>query len=418
MKTVIETRQINSLKLWDKNPRSIKENRFNELKKSITELGFNDVLKITEDGTVIGGNMRLRALQELGWTDVPVVVTTAKTDAEILRIALRDNEEFGYYEEEQVAELALAYLDPLELETFELHLGKPTKLNLLTDKFGPEIEEDEPPEVDESNVVSKLGEIYQLGRHRLMCGDSTNSDDVDMLYANNQPILMVTDPPYGVELDQSWRDKALGDKALGKGNKNIVSNDDRADWTEAWGLAKTDVAYVWHASSFADVVAQSLRSVGYDIVQQIIWNKSIMVMGRSDYHFKHEPCWYAVKHGRPHNWQGDRKQTTVWEAKSPNHIMAGSDEDKTAHPTQKPVSIMARPVKNNSKQGDLVYDPFLGSGSTLIACERTGRICYGMELDPKYCDVIRKRYTKLIDDNWEETWQEKTPAIQSAVQPA
>jgi DNA modification methylase len=210
--------------------------------------------------------------------------------------------------------------------------------------------------------------------------------------AGAKPFVMVTDPPYGVKLDQSWRDKALGDKAMGPGNRNVVANDDRADWTEVWQAFPGDAAYVWHAGKFSDVVMESLRSAGFDICQQLIWNKSVMVMGRSDYHFKHEPCWYAVRKGRNHGWIGDRKQTTVIDAKSPNHIMSGSDEDKTEHPTQKPVECMAYLMRNHG--GD-VYDPFLGSGTTLIAAEQLGRKCYGMEISPAYCDVIVKRWETL-----------------------
>lgn len=400
----IETRPISSLKLWDKNPRSIKTDRFNELKKSITELGFNDVLKITEDGTVIGGNMRLRALEELGWQDVPVVVTNAKTDSEILRIALRDNEEFGYYEEEQVAELALAYLEPLELETFELHLGKPTKLNLLTDKFGPEVEEDEPPEVDETNVVSKLGEIYQLGKHRVMCGDSTDFGTVSDLMDGIDADMIFTDPPYNVNY---------------KGSNGLSIENDNADdatfyqflfdsFSNYLQVAKAGAAiYVCHADLEGLNFRKAFKESGYQLRSTIIWNKNALVMGRADYHWKHEPILYGWKEGAKHSWYGDRSQSTVWDISKP------SVNDN--HPTMKPIELVARAINNSSKQGDTVLDLFLGSGSTLIACEQTGRICYGMELDPKYCDVIRKRYTKLIDpDNWEDTWQQKTPLVDLA----
>jgi DNA modification methylase len=394
MKTVIETRQINSLKLWDKNPRSIKENRFNELKKSITELGFNDVLKITEDGTVIGGNMRLRALQDLGWAEVPVVVTTAKTDAEILRIALRDNEEFGYYEEEQVAELALAYLDPLELETFELHLGKPTKLNLLTDKFGPEIEEDEPPEVDESNVVSKLGEIYQLGKHRLMCGDSTDTSQVAELMDGIKADMVFTDPPYGVSYQSNMRTKSE--------KFDVIENDDNIDelgvvsafaYSEKWVLVCTS----WKVlKQWLDVLSPIA-----DPQNIIIWDKGGGGIGDLEHSLATD---YEVilAYNRGAEIVGKRIGS-VWSV--------GKDGSSSyLHPTQKPVALPAMAFKTFTNTGAIVLDAYLGSGSTLIACEQTDRICYGMELDPKYCDVIRKRYSKLIDeDNWEETWQSLTP---------
>lgn len=258
-------------------------------------------------------------------------------------------------------------------------------------KESGDVVEDEVPEPP-VDPVTKPGDLWVLGEHRLLCGDSTNAENVKRLMNGDKPFIMVTDPPYGVNLDQSWRDKALGDRAMGAGNKNIVANDDKADWTETWSLFSGDVVYVWHAGKFSDVVMSSLRNSGFEICQQIIWNKSVMVMGRSDYHFKHEPCWYAVRKGKSHGWIGDRKQTTVIDAKSPNHIMSGSDEDKTEHPTQKPVICMAYLMQNHNGS---VYDPFLGSGTTLIAAEQLGRKCYGMEISPAYCDVIVKRWETL-----------------------
>lgn len=258
-------------------------------------------------------------------------------------------------------------------------------------KESGEVVEDEVPEPP-VDPVTKPGDLWVLGEHRLLCGDSTNAENVKRLMNGDKPFIMVTDPPYGVNLDQSWRDKALGDRAMGAGNKNIVANDDKADWTETWSLFPGDVVYVWHAGKFSDVVMSSLRNSGFEICQQLIWNKSVMVMGRSDYHFKHEPCWYAVRKGKSHGWIGDRKQTTVIDAKSPNHIMSGSDEDKTEHPTQKPVICMAYLMQNHNGS---VYDPFLGSGTTLIAAEQLGRKCYGMEISPAYCDVIVARWEKL-----------------------
>lgn len=244
-------------------------------------------------------------------------------------------------------------------------------------------------------ATTKPGDVYQLGVHRLMCGDSSVITSVDRLMNGETAVLMVTDPPYGIKLDQSWRDEALGSKALGKGNKNLVSNDDRADWYDVWSIAPVTIAYVWHASSFTDVVMDSLRRANFEVRQQIIWNKSVMVMGRSAYHFKHEPCWYAVKKGSDANWVGDRKQTTVWDAAPPNHIMGGSKEEKTEHPTQKPILIYEIPIQNHTTLGDCIYEPFGGSGTGMIACEKMSRKCFMMELDPIYCDVIVKRWEQF-----------------------
>ena len=204
---------------------------------------------------------------------------------------------------------------------------------------------------------------------------------------------MVTDPPYGVEYDATWRGKA-GHATKGKNRVGVVAHDDRADWREAWALFPGNIVYVWHGGLQSPVVAESLMSVGFSLRSQIIWNKSVMAMGRGDYHWKHEPCWYAVKDTGC--WMGDRKQTTVWDFPSPIHIMSGSKETKTPHPTQKPIECMRRPIVNNSSPGQAVYDPFLGSGTTIIAAEMEGRHCLGLEIEPGYVDVIVKRWQEFV----------------------
>ncbi len=194
---------------------------------------------------------------------------------------------------------------------------------------------------------------------------------------------MVTDPPYGVEYDPSWRADAGINKNPDKQGK--VQNDDVADWTPAWSLFPGDVAYVWHAGRRASEVQSSLENSGFDIICQIIWSKDRFALSRGDYHWKHEPCWYAVRSGSTHHWNGARDQHTIWDIKR-------ADDTGHGHGTQKPIDCMMRPIQNNSSRGDSIYDPFLGSGTTLIACEKTGRTCYGMEIDPHYCDVIVKRW--------------------------
>jgi DNA modification methylase len=229
-----------------------------------------------------------------------------------------------------------------------------------------------------------------------MCGDSTWKDDVQKLFGGSVPNLMLTDPPYGVNLDNSWRDDTPLQRK-GAGNKKTIKNDDRADWLETYQLFPGNVAYVWHATSQNHVVRQNLIDAGFETRQMIMWNKAVLVIGRSHYHWKHEPCWYAVRKGRDANWVGDRKQTTVWDAASPNHFMGKKDanDDKTEHPSQKPVVLYTIPIENHTKFGDGIYDPFLGSGTALIAAEKTGRKCFGMELDPAYCDIILARWENL-----------------------
>jgi DNA modification methylase len=340
---------------------------------------------------VVAGNGTLQAAKRLGWTEIWVNDDGFKSIEDAKAYAIQDNRsaELAAWDDVQLGDTLTELkeagwdLEEIGFNDSELKdlMDKPQGTDGLTDA-------DEVPEVEQNEYGVKRGDIWQLGNHRLMCGDSTDQATVEKLMNGNKPNIMMTDPPYGVKLDQSWRDKALGDKAMGKGNKKIIQNDDRADWFETYNLFPGNVAYVWHASKFSDVVMANLRDAGFDICQQLIWNKSIMVMGRSDYHFKHEPCWYAIRKGKTHDWIGDRKQTTIIDAASPNHIMSGSKEDKTEHPSQKPMDCMLM-IKNHS--GD-VYDPFLGSGSTLIACEKTGRKCYGMELDEHYCSVIIKRW--------------------------
>jgi len=380
---------IDSLTFDPSNVRKHGEKNLATIKASLNRFGQQKPIVVDANGVVRAGNGTLAAAKALGWKEVSVVRSTlAGSEATAYAIADNRTAELAEWDDDALAQTlaALQIEDDALAEATGFDLSEIEKLTAPT-----EVEEDEVPEPP-ADPITKPGDLWTLGDHRLLCGDSTKAEDVKRLMAGESPFAMITDPPYGVKLDQSWRDKALGDKAMGPGNRNVVANDDKADWTETWSLFGGDVAYVWHAGKFSDVVMASLRNVGFEICQQLIWNKSVMVMGRSDYHFKHEPCWYAVRKGRTHGWIGDRKQTTVIDAKSPNHIMSGSDEEKTDHPTQKPVECMAYLMRNHDGS---VYDPFLGSGTTLIAAEQLGRKCYGMEISPAYCDVIVKRWETL-----------------------
>lgn len=369
---------------YARNPRKNDE-AVSAIAASIKEFGFKNPIIIDNEKVIVAGHTRLKAAQQLGLEQVPTIQADDLTPEQIKAYRLLDNKlsEKSEWDGELLG-LELSEMDfdfgPFDVD-FDLDVGtEPT-----------EVAEVETP-VELPIPVTKPGDLWMLGRSRILCGDSTNSKDVVRLIAGNDVQIMITDPPYGVNLDQSWRDKALGAKAMGPGNKNLVSNDDRADWTEVWKNFAGDIAYVWHAGKFSDVVMASLRSAGFDVCQQLIWNKSVMVMGRSDYHFKHEPCWYAVRKGKAHRWIGDRTQTTVIEAKSPNHIMSGSDEEKTDHPTQKPVECMAYLLRNHSGS---VFDPFLGSGTTLVAAEQLDRACYGMEISRNYTDIAVQRWQIL-----------------------
>jgi DNA modification methylase len=385
-------RKVSELIPYARNSRTHSEAQVAQIAASIKEWGFTTPILIDADGQVIAGHGRLLAAQKLGLDQVPTMTAVGWTEAQKKAYVIADNKlalNAGWDEQMlaiEMGDLLGAGFD-LGLTGFgsdELAALFPQVAEGLTD-------EDAVPEVP-AQPVTVEGDVWLLGRHRLMCGDSTSADAVSKLMAGQKPNTMVTDPPYGVKLDQSWRDKALGSKAMGKGNAHLVENDDKADWTEVWALFEGNVAYVWHASSFTDVVMQSLRNVGLVPSQQIIWNKSVMVMGRSDYHFKHEPCWYAIRKGQTHNWKGDRKQTTIWDAAPPNHIMGGSKEEKTSHPTQKPAILYEKAYLNHTNPGEYVYEPFGGSGTSIVVCEKIGRQSLTMELDPKYCDVIIKRW--------------------------
>jgi DNA modification methylase len=241
-------------------------------------------------------------------------------------------------------------------------------------------DENEVPGVADVAVTS-VGDTWCLGCHRLVCGDSTDANTVMTLLGSSEPHLMVTDPPYGVDYDPAWRHRVRVNKSARVGK---VQNDERADWQAAWALFPGAIAYVWHGALHATTVAESLVRHGFTIRAQIIWAKERLVIGRGDYHWQHEPCWYAVR--KKGNWTGDRKQTTLW------NIPSGGQDIETIHGTQKPVECMRRPMLNNSNPGQAIYDPFLGSGTTLIAAETTQRVCFGVELDPRYVDVSVRRW--------------------------
>jgi DNA modification methylase len=247
--------------------------------------------------------------------------------------------------------------------------------------------------------------LWLCDENRVLCGDATSVDGVTRLLGGGKPKLMVTDPPYGVSLDSAWRDHAGLNGGQGSPSHEItrtqghtettISGDTRADWSDAFALVPSlEVAYVWHASKFTREVLDGLLRIGFLHHQQIIWNKGRAVLTRTHYWFAHEPCWYVRKKNAP--WFGKPgENTTIWDSPSPKFMMGGSDEDKFDHPNQKPTVLIRRPILNHLLRGELVYDPFIGSGSTLAAATMTDRICYGMEIDPKFVDVVIKRWQQL-----------------------
>lgn len=256
-----------------------------------------------------------------------------------------------------------------------------------------EIVEDEVPETPK-RAVTKPGDLWTLGRHRLLCGDSTKEEDVAKCLGGAKPFITVTDPPYGVEYDPQWRDRVLQkvNRRTGK-----VTHDDRKDWSHAYQHFPGLVAYVWHAGRHAADIIVGLRDAHFEIYTQIIWRKPQIVFGRGHYHWQHEPCWYAVRKGGSAKWGGGRTQSTIWDIQ---HLISriktnGTVDEFTEHSTQKPVECMARPIRNHGDKDDHVYDPFLGSGTTLIAAEQLERRCFSLEIEPRYCDVVVERWQNL-----------------------
>ena len=356
---------------------------------SIHEFGWRQPIVVDEAMVVLAGHTRLEAARKLGFKTAPVHVAKGLTASQARAFRIMDNRSSENAEwDKDLLNLELA--DLLEAD-FDLGLTGFTddELNVLMSSLdegtGPQEGEDDVPETPE-DPVSRSGDLWLLGKHRLLCGDATVATDVELLLGDVKPQLMVTDPPYGVDYDPGWRNKAgaAATKRTGK-----VLNDDRADWREAWALFPGDVAYVWHGALHATTVADSLEASGFNIRSQIIWAKDRLVLSRGDYHWQHEPCLYAVKKTGKGHWAGDRKQTTLWQ-------IANKDQDvETVHGTQKPVECMRRPILNNSSQGQAVYEPFMGSGTTLIAAETTGRVCYGIELNPAYVDVAVQRWQQF-----------------------
>jgi DNA modification methylase len=349
---------------------------------SIREYGFTNPVLVDGANGIIAGHGRVLAAQALGLGSVPVIELAHLTDSQKRAYILADNklaEQAGW--DAELLKLELGDLADLGIDLGTLGFDA-ADLDRLLHGDAPDPREELVPEVP-VDPVSRPGDLWCLGNHRLLCGDATSAADVARLLGGVRPHLMVTDPPYGVAYDPGWRNRtgASATKRTGR-----VLNDDRADWRAAWALFPGDVAYVWHGALHATTVADSLLSCGFDIRSQIVWAKERLVLSRGDYHWQHEPCWYAVRQKAKGHWSGDRKQTTLWQ------IPSRDQDAETVHGTQKPVECMRRPMLNNSSPGQAVYEPFCGSGSSIIAAETTGRVCHAMELDPGYCDVIVQRW--------------------------
>jgi DNA modification methylase len=369
--------KISEIKLNESNPRFIKDDKFKKLVKSIKDLPqMLDIrpIVVNKDMMVLGGNMRLKACVEAGLIEVPIIIADNLTKEQEKEFLIKDNVGFGEWDWDMIAN------EWNEVELIEWGLDIP--LDFQTELEAEEDDFDVPADGIETDIV--LGDLFEIGEHRLLCGDSTDSDQVAKLMNGQKADMCHTDPPYNINYEG------------GSKKREKIANDKLDDFpqflydvytTISTALKKGGAIYVWHASAETHNFIQQFLNAGFLFKSYIVWNKNNSTFGRSDYHWKHEPCIYGWLDGASHTWHGDRKQTTVWDIDRPSR----SEE----HPTMKPIPLCSKPLENSSKQGDVILDVFLGSGSTMVASHQLKRKCYGMELDPKYCQVIIDRMKKL-----------------------
>ena len=373
----MDIKEINlaDIKPYAKNQKKHPETQVKNIATSIQKYGFVQPVVLDTNNEVIIGHGRLLAAKQLKMKQIPCVYAENLTEEQIRELRIIDNK---LNESEWEWEFLKEDLSELDFSDFDIDFG------ITLDDEEAEVVEDEAPEIDEeSEPTAKLGDVYQLGRHRLMCGDSTSIDDVDKLMAGVKADLLLTDPPYNVAYEGKSKDK------LTIQNDNMDNDSFRQFLRDAFSAADSvmkegAVFYIWHAGLESYNFMGSCFDVGWKVRQCIIWNKNSMVMGRQDYQWKHEPCLYGWKDGAGHLWASDRKQTTVinWDRPTKDNI----------HPTMKPVGLFDYQIKNNTKGGDIVLDLFNGSGTTIMACEQNGRTGYAMELDPRYVDATIKRW--------------------------
>ncbi len=362
------------------------DKEYEKIKQSLLKFGYVDPIIVNEDLTVIGGHQRLTVLKDLDYeTAKCVIVDLPKEDEKALNIAL--NKITGQWDEALLADLLL----DLQESDFNLDLTgfEPPEIDdILSNVHDKELSEDEFDVEEELKkpTLSRHGDIWQLGKHRVICGDSTKAETYKQLLDDRKANLVVTDPPYNVDVEET-AGKILNDNMSdGDFYQFLLSM-----FTQVENHMEDDASiYVFHADTEGLNFRKAFKNAGFYLSGCCIWKKNSLVLGRSPYQWQHEPCLYGWKKKGKHQWFSDRKQTTIWEYDRPK-----SSKD---HPTMKPIQLMAYPIQNSSMRGTIVLDPFLGSGSTLIAADQTGRVCYGIELDEKFVDVIVKRYIEVTGD--------------------
>ena len=363
-----------------------RDKEYEKIKQSLLKFGYVDPIIVNEDLTVIGGHQRLTVLKDLDYeTAKCVIVDLPKEDEKALNIAL--NKITGQWDEALLADLLL----DLQESDFNLDLTgfEPPEIDdILSNVHDKELSEDEFDVEEEwkKPTLSRHGDIWQLGKHRVICGDSTKAETYKQLLDDRKANLVVTDPPYNVDVEET-AGKILNDNMSdGDFYQFLLSM-----FTQVENHMEDDASiYVFHADTEGLNFRKAFKDAGFYLSGCCIWKKNSLVLGRSPYQWQHEPCLYGWKKKGKHQWFSDRKQTTIWEYDRPK-----SSKD---HPTMKPIQLMAYPIQNSSMRGTIVLDPFLGSGSTLIAADQTGRVCYGIELDEKFVDVIVKRYIEVTGD--------------------
>ena len=368
------------------------DKEYQKIMASIEEFGFADPLVVNSDMTIIGGHQRLTVAMDLGFTEVPcAVVDVDKTREKALNIAL--NKITGQWDDEMLANL-LKDLDGVQFNTDLTGFEKEEIAALCSKLYDKDVKEDD-FDVDKElkqPCFSKLGDLWLLGNHRVICGDSTGEEVYTRLMDGMKANLILTDPPYNVDVEET-AGKIMNDNMADADFYNFLLSAYRCMHAN---LADDGSIYVWHADTEGINFRTAFRDAGFYLSGCCIWVKNALVLGRSPYQWRHEPCLFGWKQKGKHQWYGDRKQTTVWEYDKPR-----SSKD---HPTMKPVNLMSYPIKNSTMTNGIVLDPFLGSGSTLIACCETDRVCRGIELDPKFVDCIVKRFCEWQDGRYDNVW--------------
>lgn len=396
MKTAeLKVLPISVLKPAEYNPRKkLKpgDKEYKKIKDSIEEFGFADPLVVNADMTIIGGHQRLNVAIDLGYTEVPcAVVDVDKTREKALNIAL--NKITGEWDEQLLADL-LTDLKEADYDLDYTGFDAPEVDALFSNIYDKKVKEDD-FDVDKElkqPCFSQLGDLWLLGRHRVTCGDSTGEEVYTRLMDGEKANLVLTDPPYNVDVEET-AGKIMNDNMEDSEFYNFLLSAYRCMHAN---LADDGSIYVWHADTEGINFRTAFKAAGFYLSGCCIWVKNALVLGRSPYQWRHEPCLFGWKQKGKHQWYGDRKQTTVWEYDKPR-----SSKD---HPTMKPVNLMSYPIKNSTMTNGIVLDPFLGSGSTLIACCETDRVCRGIELDPKFVDCIVKRYIEWAGGKYDDVF--------------